>query len=848
MVGDTIDPATEKILIDHIATDVGIHNAGDLRFGVDGYLYITVGDSGLNPSPASRTTNINGKILRILPTNADPDGYVTTGNPFDATGGARRCGPMSASEVETTSCKEIYAYGFRNPFRFTIKPGTSTPYVGDVGGGAWEEINEITSGGDFGYPACEGDCAAGITGKINPIHAYAHVPMITGPAAVIGGDFYTGVTYPAQYQGALFFADYVLGWVKYLTYNSGTNSWTVNNFATGGSSIIGMRAGPSGDLYYLVFVSDNDRDSEIRRISYAPGINQPPIANASVTPLNSASLSTVYTFSAAGSIDPDNNLPLLYNWDFGDGSPLFTTSSVTATHTYTTAGPKTATLTITDDGVPAETSAPDTVTVYPGNTPPTGALTITNTTDPARTNGYYFNDHWTFNASGVSDDKGLAGLTYSWDVVYHHNIHTHPVLNGQVGPSGALDTNFTEPATDVWYRVIMHITDADGQTTTLTKDIYPIIKTFTVNTDVPGATFTVDGVSYGAPLTTSRAVGFNVTLDVPSPQTVGSNTYIFASWSQGGAQSQTLAVPVGGGTFTARLAGAPTLVSPADNTLLTEYTPTLDWNDPALGLDHYQLQIDDGDDFSPPVIDESSVLASTYTLGSSLNPVTRYFWRVRAFNSLGHFTSWSLARSFKTAVAPPVPDLPNPVNNPQNLRPFFDWNTVAGADSYSLQVAADRNFTSLIVNMNMAPPAHILTSDLPRGTTLYWRVRSNDISGYGPSNWSAIKSFDTPNPPTVPTLLSPVNGVNVNTPTPTLDWTDSSPTPQRYEVEIATDNAFVNVLGRGQGGPTAVSQYTPETPLAPGTYYWRVRAYGGNSPSSQIVSSDWSMTQSFRIP
>lgn len=323
----------------------------------------------------------------------------------------------------------------------------------------------------------------------------------------------------------------------------------------------------------------------------------------------------------------------------------------------------------------------------------------------------------------------------------------------------------------------MRVTDSDGQTATLTGAVYPIVKTFTVNTDVAGAAFSVDGVSYTSPLTISRVVGFNVALDVPSPQTVGSADYIFASWSQGGAINQTVAVPSGGGTFTARLAGAPALLSPAGNEILTNYTPTLDWNDSAPGIASYQVQVDDDSNFLLPLVGDASVLTSTYTPGSSLNPATQYFWRVRAFNSLGHFTSWSLARSFKTAVAPPVPDLPNSVNSPQNLRPFFDWTTVAGADSYSLQVAADRNFASLIINMNMTPPAYILTIDLPRGTTLYWRVRSNDTSGYGPSSWSAIKSFDTPNPPTAPVLLSPVNGVNVSTPTPTLDWTDSSPTP-----------------------------------------------------------------------
>jgi phosphodiesterase/alkaline phosphatase D-like protein len=89
--------------------------------------------------------------------------------------------------------------------------------------------------------------------------------------------------------------------------------------------------------------------------------------------------------------------------------------------------------------------------------------------------------------------------------------------------------------------------------------------------------------------------------------------------------------------------------------------------------------------------------------------------------------------------------------------------------------------------------------------------------------------------------------------TPTLDWTDSIPPAVRYDVQIATDNGFVNVLGRGQGGPTGVSQYTVEVPLDPNTpsypyYYWRVRAYNGDSPFGVFIFSEWSGVASFKTP
>jgi len=290
------------------------------------------------------------------------------------------------------------------------------------------------------------------------------------------------------------------------------------------------------------------------------------------------------------------------------------------------------------------------------------------------------------------------------------------------------------------------------------------------------------------------------------------------------------------------------LLLPVNNSLVTNYTPTLDWSDATPLADHYQIQINDNNNFSPPTIDQTAT-PSTFTPGAPLNPATTYYWRVRAFDAIGQASKWSTVYSFRTAVPPPTPDFPNMVSQPQSLRPFFDWDTVTTASSYNLQISTDRNFTMLLADLGVSSPAHILTADLPRGTSLYWRVRSNNQGGYGPSAWSVVKSFDTPNPPSVPMLITPQGGTTVASFTPLLDWNDSSPTPQRYEVQIATDNGFVNVLGRGQNGGTSQSQYTPETPLAMNTtYYWRVRAFGGNSPSGQLLFSEWSGMGSFKTP
>jgi hypothetical protein len=244
--------------------------------------------------------------------------------------------------------------------------------------------------------------------------------------------------------------------------------------------------------------------------------------------------------------------------------------------------------------------------------------------------------------------------------------------------------------------------------------------------------------------------------------------------------------------------------------LLTHYTPTFDWSDSTPGPDHYQLQI---------AIDTAF---TTVTVDQTVTSV----------------------HSVRTAPPPPDPNFPNSANPPQGLRPLFDWDTASGAESYTLQIATDRNFLNLVVYLNLTPTAHLPTLDLPRGVTLYWRVRANHPL-YGSSRWSPVKSFDTPNPPGTPLLISPVGSMLVTSRTPTLDWADSL-AAAGYEVQIATDGGFANVVARGQ---TSVSQYTPETPLAANTtYFWRVRAVGGVSPLGHILSSEWSLAQSFRIP
>jgi glucose/arabinose dehydrogenase len=570
MNGDTISPASERILVDHIVTDVGYHNAGDLQVSSDGYLYATTGDGGIS-SLAPDTGTLNGKLLRILPTAGDAGGYTTPGNPFDSAAGAHYCG-RTPPETANGPCREVFAYGLRNPFRFTLQPGTNIPFVGDVGAGVWEEIDQITPGGNYGWPQREGPCPNGTfcnppytqpAGLINPIYAYAHnVINANVDSAVIGGAFYTGSSYPSEYANSYFFAEFLRGFIRQLTYNSSSGTWTARtqDFASNTSAIVGLKTGLNGDLYYLTFNSDSSRVDTIHRIRYVAAQNIPPTAQVSIVSSGTSSDPT-FTFSAQGSNDPDGNVPLSYTWNFGDGSAPVTTSNLTISHTYTMTANATVTLTVRDSL--GATSAPASVTVYPTNTPATGEIVLTNLTSANRSTTYYAGDSWEYRVANAVDPDGppLSDSAYNWSVEFHHREHSHPFLPSLSGSSGTFSiptSGETDPV--VWYRVILRITDARGAVTTIERDIQPMTSQITLVTNPAGGQITLEGGNFPAPYSITRVVGLSIDIGVPSPQTIESVSYQFANWSDGGAPTHTIVVPPTNTTYTANLTSAnPTI-------------------------------------------------------------------------------------------------------------------------------------------------------------------------------------------------------------------------------------------------------------------------------------------------
>jgi len=199
----------------------------------------------------------------------------------------------------------------------------------------------------------------------------------------------------------------------------------------------------------------------------------------------------------------------------------------------------------------------------------------------------------------------------------------------------------------------------------------------------------------------------------------------------------------------------PVLASPALNALVKDYTPLLNWGNATLPANttfkHYQVQVDDNSDFSSPVIDSTTTPAdisdSDFTPISDLDHNTKFFWRVRAVNTvdaIDNFSAWSPARYFRVIVDTPELLLPADDTTVGSRKPTFDWTDVANNTGYMIQVSASPSFATLLINTSVAVNVSTFTpaANLPAGKTLYWRVRTK--SPNGPSAWSAVFNFTTP--------------------------------------------------------------------------------------------------------
>jgi glucose/arabinose dehydrogenase/PKD repeat protein len=537
--------SNETVLIDNIPSTAGNHNAGDVQFGRDGYLYVSVGDGGCDYASPNNCAGANdaardqhslvGKILRIT-----RDGMIPNDNPFTGTGTAD-C-RFTGGTTAPNKCRETFAWGLRNPFRMAFDPndGGTRFFINDVGQNTWEEIDLGQAGADYGWNVREGFCATGSTTNCgntpptmtDPVHAYGR----SIGASITGGAFVPFGLWSADYDGDYLFSDYVVGKIFKI---EGTGAGTRTEWATGlgGSSAVHLRFGPRAGgqaLYYTTYAGGG----EVRRI-YFTATNGVPTAAMTASPTSGPAPLTV-NFNGSGSSDPDGDA-LTWLWTFGDGQTA-TTTVATTSHQYA-AGNYTASLTVRDSK--GATSAPVTVAISSGNTAPTPSIS-----SPAAGSTFFVGQTITLTGSATdAQDGAINPATLQWTVLRHHMTHTHPWFSGTGN-----NLTFTAPApedlaatTNSFLEVILTATDSGGLSSSVSRNVQPRTVAITLATSPSGLNLTVNGTAVTGPTTVTSWQGWQLALAAPTRQA----PWTFVSWSDGGAATHTVVTPGTATTYTA---------------------------------------------------------------------------------------------------------------------------------------------------------------------------------------------------------------------------------------------------------------------------------------------------------
>jgi glucose/arabinose dehydrogenase len=523
---DTINTASQVVVLT-VDNDRGqcCHVGGDLDFDAAGNLYLTTGDdtnpfesnafapiderTDRNPQfdaqrSAANTNDLRGKLLRIKP-QSNGTYTIPAGNMF---------APGTAN-----TRPEIYAMGFRNPFRMSVDKPTGIVYLGDYGPdagaadpyrgpGGQVEFDRITGPGFYGWPYCTGsnstaetyneftfpsgpsqakyNCAGGPTNN-----SFRNTGQQTLPAAKpawirygfdftppefgggsespMGGPVYrydaalnSPVKFPQSLDGRYFAGEYGRRWIKAITVNSNGTYGEISAFPWTGTQVMDMAFGPDGALYVLDY-GTGANDQALYRIEYIGGGNRAPVAKAAANKTSGPSPLTV-AFSSAGSSDPEGGA-LTYLWTFGDGT---TSTAANPTKTYNANGTYAPTLKVTD---PTGLSATASLVITVGNTAPT-----VNLTSPADGTLFSFGDTVPFSVTVTDPEDGTIDCS-KVTVTYFlgHDSHSHQITS-KTGCSGSIAVPADgehDAAANIFGIFVASYTDNGGLTATNQKTLQP---------------------------------------------------------------------------------------------------------------------------------------------------------------------------------------------------------------------------------------------------------------------------------------------------------------------------------------------------------------------------------------
>ena len=455
----------------------------------------------------------NGKVIRI-----DPEtGLAAPGNPLAGSPGG---------------ADAIVASGFRNPYRMAFRPGTSELWIGDVGWETWEEINRLIEPSapflsNYGWPCYEGAermpgyealgldvCTALYASRehVPPYYAYHHLVPVApddgcgaGQGAISGLAFYSNGLYPAEYQGALFFADYARNCIYSMM--AGPDGLPNPNdrrpFVHDALEPVQLIIGPGNDLYYTSLAG------ELHRI-VALGTNQPPVASLVATPSAGAVPLTV-AFDASASSDPDPGDSLTYGWDLDGDGAFDDGSGARVSYVYSSAGERTASVRVTDSRG-AVTSASQMIVAGES----AGGLTASITSLAPQQ--FRVGDVVRFSGTGADGERPLSAANLHWDLVMQHcpsvdQCHPHVVESFE----GVAEGSFVASEHEYPYYVelILRASTEDGRQATSVARIDPTTVDLTIDSEPRGLIVALNQTALPTPFTETVVVGSQNTLSAP---------------------------------------------------------------------------------------------------------------------------------------------------------------------------------------------------------------------------------------------------------------------------------------------------------------------------------------------
>ncbi|MFN3405563.1 MAG: PQQ-dependent sugar dehydrogenase [Cytophagaceae bacterium] len=533
--GDYALPGSENIILEMDPMPGSIHNGGAMVFDNDGKLIIATGDGGQG-SNAQSTNNLLGKILRI-----NTDGSIPQDNPFYNT--------------YTGKNRAIYALGFRNPFSMDIVKETGDILINDVGHISFEEVNRLVKGGNYGWPTIEGvrTTQTAPANYQDPIHAYGREGWTR--CAIVGGCVYQPElkSFPPQYWGNYFFADYCNGTMYYL---NPVNGAVIGSFVSGLDRLVAIKSLSDGSMLYLQrsgirdgSIGDNTSTANgaLWKISYT-GQGTPFISKHPSNVLAATGETVSFSVVASG------NTPLTYSWKVNGEvvqsgpSNVLTLQNIpaslngasivcTVSNTLGSASTSPAILTVVNSERPVPViHSPSSGTLYKGG----DILTISGSAQSA-------------GGTVITDDKLF------WKIDFHHDDHTHPALSNHIGSSGSYNIpRVGETSDNVWYRIYLTATDENGLSGTTFRDVYPVKSNIRVSSLNGNQELRLEGKRFYGDTTFTSVVGLLRSVKAPEIQILGDSVNTFHSWGNGSTNSVLdFFVPQNDTVITARFTSTP---------------------------------------------------------------------------------------------------------------------------------------------------------------------------------------------------------------------------------------------------------------------------------------------------